>query len=147
MINTTGVWVGALRARDSDALGRTIEPMVAPSQGVRLEADRSLLPRDRALRMPSTANGRGLFGNAEGNTKRLSREHTIAVSASGLVTITGGKWSSYRAMVGDVLARPFRLLFLHARAARAGALAAAAVLQAETGVDPRLGARYVSLPA
>lgn len=36
-------------------------------------------------------------------TKRLSREHTILVSQSGLVTVTGGKWTTYRAMAEDVL--------------------------------------------
>jgi glycerol-3-phosphate dehydrogenase len=40
----------------------------------------------------------------DGNTKRLSREHTILVSSSGLVTVTGGKWTTYRAMAEDVLA-------------------------------------------
>ena len=39
------------------------------------------------------------------NTKRLSREHTILVSRSGLVTVTGGKWTTYRAMAEDVLAQ------------------------------------------
>lgn len=37
------------------------------------------------------------------NTKALSREHTIVVSRSGLVTVTGGKWTTYRAMAEDVL--------------------------------------------
>ena len=37
------------------------------------------------------------------NTKALSREHTILVSRSGLVTVTGGKWTTYRAMADDVL--------------------------------------------
>lgn len=37
------------------------------------------------------------------NTKELSREHTILVSRSGLVTVTGGKWTTYRAMAEDVL--------------------------------------------
>ncbi len=37
------------------------------------------------------------------NTKGLSREHTILVSKSGLVTVTGGKWTTYRAMAEDVL--------------------------------------------
>jgi len=37
------------------------------------------------------------------NTKTLSREHTILVSRSGLVTVTGGKWTTYRAMAEDVL--------------------------------------------
>lgn len=38
-----------------------------------------------------------------GNTKGLSREHTIVISRSGLVTVTGGKWTTYRAMAEDVL--------------------------------------------
>ena len=37
------------------------------------------------------------------DTKALSREHTILVSRSGLVTVTGGKWTTYRAMAEDVL--------------------------------------------
>ncbi|CAN7302846.1 glycerol-3-phosphate dehydrogenase/oxidase [Pseudorhodoferax sp. LjRoot39] len=36
-------------------------------------------------------------------TKKISREHTVQVSASGLVTVTGGKWTTYRAMAEDVL--------------------------------------------
>jgi glycerol-3-phosphate dehydrogenase len=36
-------------------------------------------------------------------TKGLSREHTVLVSRSGLVTVTGGKWTTYRAMAQDVL--------------------------------------------
>jgi len=39
------------------------------------------------------------------NTKGLSREHTILISRSGLVTVTGGKWTTYRAMAEDVLER------------------------------------------
>ncbi len=41
------------------------------------------------------------------NTKGLSREHTILVSRSGLVTVTGGKWTTYRAMAEDVLEHCF----------------------------------------
>jgi glycerol-3-phosphate dehydrogenase len=37
------------------------------------------------------------------NTKGISREHTVLVSRSGLVTVTGGKWTTYRAMAEDVL--------------------------------------------
>lgn len=40
-----------------------------------------------------------------GSTKALSREHTILVSRSGLVTVTGGKWTTYRAMAEDVLSK------------------------------------------
>ncbi len=39
----------------------------------------------------------------EQDTKTLSREHTVAVSRSGLVTVTGGKWTTYRVMAEDVL--------------------------------------------
>ena len=41
------------------------------------------------------------------NTKALSREHTVLVSDSGLVTVTGGKWTTYRAMAEDVLQKCF----------------------------------------
>ncbi|MDW5442520.1 glycerol-3-phosphate dehydrogenase/oxidase [Polaromonas sp. SM01] len=37
------------------------------------------------------------------STQALSREHTVLVSKSGLVTVTGGKWTTYRAMAEDVL--------------------------------------------
>jgi len=38
-----------------------------------------------------------------GDTKAISREHTVAISRSGLVTVTGGKWTTYRSMAQDVL--------------------------------------------
>jgi glycerol-3-phosphate dehydrogenase len=36
-------------------------------------------------------------------TSRLSREHLIVVSDSGLVTVTGGKWTTYRVMARDAI--------------------------------------------
>lgn len=41
--------------------------------------------------------------DAARSTKKLSREHTVAVGPSGMVTVTGGKWTTYRAMAEDVL--------------------------------------------
>jgi glycerol-3-phosphate dehydrogenase len=38
-----------------------------------------------------------------GSTALLSRDHTIIVSVSGLVTITGGKWTTYRKMAEDAV--------------------------------------------
>ncbi|MEI8400030.1 MAG: glycerol-3-phosphate dehydrogenase/oxidase [Alcaligenaceae bacterium] len=38
-----------------------------------------------------------------GNTKAISREHTVLLSKSKMVTVTGGKWTTYRAMAQDVL--------------------------------------------
>jgi glycerol-3-phosphate dehydrogenase len=47
-------------------------------------------------------------GDEDGdNTKQLSREHTVLVGRSGMVTVTGGKWTTYRAMAEDVLERCF----------------------------------------
>ncbi|WP_341667064.1 glycerol-3-phosphate dehydrogenase/oxidase [Alcaligenes sp. SDU_A2] len=40
---------------------------------------------------------------AAGSTQSISREHTVLLSQSGLVTVTGGKWTTYRAMAQDVL--------------------------------------------
>jgi len=38
-----------------------------------------------------------------GKTSKLSRDHTILVSQSGLVTVTGGKWTTYRRMGEDTI--------------------------------------------
>lgn len=41
------------------------------------------------------------------STKGISREHVVRVGRSGLVTVTGGKWTTYRAMAEDVMAQCF----------------------------------------
>jgi glycerol-3-phosphate dehydrogenase len=41
----------------------------------------------------------------EEKTAAISREHTVQVSQSGLVTIIGGKWTTYRKMAEDTLSR------------------------------------------
>lgn len=41
--------------------------------------------------------------NDSNNTAALSRDHSVLISASGLVTITGGKWTTYRKMAQDVV--------------------------------------------
>jgi glycerol-3-phosphate dehydrogenase len=43
--------------------------------------------------------------SGDGSTKSISREHTIEIAASNLVTVTGGKWTTYRAMSEDVMAQ------------------------------------------
>jgi glycerol-3-phosphate dehydrogenase len=45
-------------------------------------------------------------GDTEGDevsTASLSRDHTLLISDSGLVTITGGKWTTYRKMAEDTV--------------------------------------------
>ncbi|MCR6660128.1 MAG: glycerol-3-phosphate dehydrogenase/oxidase [Asticcacaulis sp.] len=46
---------------------------------------------------------RPLVKAAAGDTKSLSREHDLVVSDSGLITLTGGKWTTYRQMGEDAV--------------------------------------------
>jgi glycerol-3-phosphate dehydrogenase len=57
--------------------------------------ERDVLSYYAGLRPLVQANG--------GPTKALSREHEVVVSPSGLVTIVGGKWTTYRKMAEDTL--------------------------------------------
>jgi glycerol-3-phosphate dehydrogenase len=41
--------------------------------------------------------------SGESNTAKLSREHVVDVARSGLVTVTGGKWTTYRVMARDAV--------------------------------------------
>ena len=61
---------------------------------------------------PTRADVRSVFvglrplvsaGDEKQSTKSISREHTVITSASGLVTITGGKWTTYRSMAEEVI--------------------------------------------
>ena len=182
VVNATGVWVDHLRMEDAEAAGKSVKPMVAPSQGVHVVVDRSFLPGDHAMLIPKTADGRVLFAvpwlgktilgttdtprqdlarepmafseeldfilgesaryltkaparsdiksiwvglrplvkppdDDSENTKGLSREHTVLVSKTGLVTVTGGKWTTYRAMAEDVLDKCFDAALLPLRQA------------------------------
>jgi len=49
------------------------------------------------------------------NTAALSRDHTIHVDPKGLLTITGGKWTTYRNMAEDCVNQAIRLAHLPAR--------------------------------
>lgn len=164
VINATGVFV------DQVLQSPATSPVVAPSQGVHLSFERSLLPSTSAVFWPKTSDGRVLFaipwlgktivgttdtsrpdvlaepqplpgeidyllkecagffaappkrsdilsawvglrplvnpqasGAATQSTKSISREHTVLVRKDGLVTVTGGKWTTYRSMAEDVL--------------------------------------------
>jgi glycerol-3-phosphate dehydrogenase len=49
----------------------------------------------------------------EGKTSALSRDHVIHVDTSGLLTITGGKWTTYRHMAEDCVDHAITLGRLH----------------------------------
>jgi len=160
VVNATGPFADDLR-RKADA---TVQPMIAPSQGIHLVFDHSFLAGDNAIMVPHTSDGRVMFaipwhghtvvgttdtpiaeptiepaaleqeiefilqtsalyldkkptradilsvfagirplvrsGDA-GNTAALSRDHTIRIENSGMITVCGGKWTTYRHMAED----------------------------------------------
>jgi glycerol-3-phosphate dehydrogenase len=46
-----------------------------------------------------------VFASGKSSTQELARTHVIEVSPGGLLTITGGKWTSYRRMAEDTVDR------------------------------------------
>jgi len=169
IVNATGIFVDAVRQLDEPGA----RPLVQPSQGVHLVLDKTFLPGEAALMIPSTEDGRVLFAvpwlgcivlgttdtpvptaslepraqeaeiefllrtaaqyltraptradvrsvfaglrplaaSPQGSTKtqEISRSHKIVASGSGLITITGGKWTTYRRMGQDVIDRAIAL--------------------------------------
>ena len=162
VVQATGVF--------SDHLSKLDDPnassMITPSQGVHLVLNRSFLPSETALMIPSTEDGRVLFfvpwhnhllvgttdtpvespqlepvplkeevefllhhaqryltkppkkedilsqfaglrpliyKSGAKKTSSLSRDHVITISKSGLITIAGGKWTTYRKMGQDAI--------------------------------------------
>ncbi len=61
------------------------------------------------------AGQRPLVRGGGGSTAALSRDHTIVVSQGGLITITGGKWTTYRRMAEDAVNRAETVAGLEAR--------------------------------
>lgn len=80
-------------------------------------------------------------GGDAGSTSAISREHTVAIAPSGLVSVTGGKWTTYRAMAADVLAQCTRAGVLLPRGA-----SRTAELRL-VGADAPAGAARISLSA
>jgi glycerol-3-phosphate dehydrogenase len=60
--------------------------------------------------------------NGVADTASLSRDHTLLISASGLVTIAGGKWTTYRKMGEDTVTAAARVAGLEERPSRSAAL-------------------------
>lgn len=49
------------------------------------------------------------------DTASISRDHTITISRSGLISISGGKWTTYRKMAEDVIEQAIVIGDLHSR--------------------------------
>jgi len=93
--------------------GTTDTPVDAPSLEPRpLEEEIEFVLETAArffVRPPSRADVLAVFVGlrplvkGEGKTSALSRDHVIHVDTSGLLTITGGKWTTYRHMAEDAV--------------------------------------------
>ncbi|GAB3297656.1 glycerol-3-phosphate dehydrogenase/oxidase [Hymenobacter humi] len=103
-------------------LGTTDTPVPTASlEPQAQEAEISFLLRTAAqylTRAPTLADVRSVFVGLRPlaaatagftKTKEISRRHKILVSASGLITITGGKWTTYRRMGQDTIDRAIAL--------------------------------------
>lgn len=107
-------WLGKLVLGTTDTPRRELAREPHP---LRQELDFILGEAGRYLARPPTRADvksiwvglRPLVGraNGDGGTPSLSREHAVLVSASGLITVTGGKWTTYRTMAEDVLEHCF----------------------------------------
>ena len=160
VVNATGPFSDDLR-RKADP---SVQPMIAPSQGIHLVLDGSFLAGDSAIMVPHTGDGRVMFaipwhghtlvgttdtpvpepalepvaqeqeidfvletaslylakkpGRGDvtsvfagirplvraadsANTAALSRSHTVRIEESVMLTICGGKWTTYRRMAED----------------------------------------------
>jgi glycerol-3-phosphate dehydrogenase len=93
---------------DTAVAGIELEPTPLPEEiDFLLEHAAQYLVRDptRADVRSTFAGLRPLVGGEEqgSSTSALSRDHTLSISGSGLVTITGGKWTTYRKMAEDTI--------------------------------------------
>lgn len=100
----------------SVVLGTTDTPIAEPTLEPRpLHEEIGFLMRHAAKvlqRVPKPADVRSVFAGirplfkgqkTNSNTAALSRDHVIFTSDSGLVTIVGGKWTTYRKMAADAV--------------------------------------------
>lgn len=81
--------------------------------------------------------------DAQTETKAISREHTVAIDERGLVTVTGGKWTTYRSMAQDAVDRCCEAGLLPRR----GPCVTASTRLHGSGEGERPSTRTLSLPA
>jgi len=103
-------WLGALLVGTTDVPvdGTSPEPRTLPEEKafLRDHIARYLGHAPRPEEILSVWSGlRPLVRKGGIKTSKLSRDHTILVSASGLITVTGGKWTTYRRMGQDTIDR------------------------------------------
>ncbi len=113
-------WLGALLVGTTDVPVDTAspEPRAFPEekQFLRNHIARYLGRAPRPEEILSVWSGlRPLVRKGGVKTSKLSRDHTIMVSATGLITVTGGKWTTYRRMGQDTINRAAQVAELSKR--------------------------------
>lgn len=78
---------------------------------VKQPSEKDILSVFAGLR-PLAANNNG------GSTKEVSRRHKINLSSSGLLSIVGGKWTTYRRMAEEIISRAIKEGFIENRKCR-----------------------------
>ena len=102
-------WLGKVVVGTTDTPREVIETQPRP-----LQEEIEFLLRHCARYMtrdPTPADVRSAFaglrplvGSAdEGSTATISRDHHVSISRAGLVTVAGGKWTTYRKMAEDTI--------------------------------------------
>ncbi|MBS1211693.1 MAG: glpA, partial [Proteobacteria bacterium] len=117
-------WQGRVLIGTTDTPVDKISPDPVPQSG---EIDFLLRHAARYLiRKPAREDVRSVFAGLRplirsgkvDKTAWLSRDHTIFISGSNLVTITGGKWTTYRCMGEDAVNKACAVAGLEARPSR-----------------------------
>ena len=92
-----------IKAKDNSSLLEPI-PLSEEIDFILLHIGRYLSKDPKRADIKSMFAGlRPLVKESSKTTAALSREHLIAIADSGLITITGGKWTTYRKMAEDVI--------------------------------------------
>ncbi len=131
VVNAGGPWVDALRRMDDSAA----RPLLRLTKGAHVAVPRRRIGHERAITLFSAIDGRVMSANAAfpnahlspndvvsvwaglrpllgpgdgtqtATPSQVSREHRVVESAQGLISIAGGKLTTYRVMARDVADR------------------------------------------
>ncbi len=102
-------WHGVVEIGTTDIENQkaTFEPQASDEEidfMIRTVRDYMEFPIDKSCVKASFAGLRPLFDPQSGSSSaQLSREHTILTEFKNMVTVTGGKWTSYRKMAEDAM--------------------------------------------
>ena len=110
-------------------VGTTDEPMpgsaeeprsTAPERSFLVDHIRRYLGRsvDESSVLSMWSGLRPLAASGDAKTSKISRDHKVILSKTGLVTVTGGKWTTYRRMGEDAISQAAKLAGLAAAPSR-----------------------------